>query len=175
MSNLSEIPNEMPPRNARQTPPTIAERISNALPYAVFLGLVYLMFGGSAKKHAEFAHSKITTRTLPPPPPRQPSTLRLPLCSLPSSSPASSDEQGCPIAEQCGGAFYANYLADELIQLDVNSHERPPEGGWREGVDEDDRGGGRGGEDSERRPLPPVATAADCCQACRDNPQCNVW
>lgn len=141
------------------------------MPYAIFFGLVYLMFGGSAKKHARLATTKIASRALPPPPPRQPSSFRLPPCSLPSSSPRSSNELGCPV-DECGGAFYANYLADELVQLDVNSHAAPPEGGWRGGE------GGGGGDDDEsdsRRPLPPVSTAADCCQACRDHPECNVW
>ena len=166
----------MPPRRDSSRPAaTLAERIHNAVPYAVFFGLVYLMFGGSAKKHARLATSKIAARTLPPPPPRQPSSFRLPLCSLPSSSSESATELGCP-AEECGGAFYANYLADELVLLDVNSHAAPPEGGWRgEGG-----GAGAGGaadddDGSDSRPLPPVATAADCCQACRDHPECNVW
>ena len=157
----------MPPRSnssrAGTPTPTLAERIHNAVPYAIFFGLVWLMFGGSARKHVKFGTTKITARSLPPPPPRQPSTYRLPLCSLPSSSPKASTELGCPV-EECGGAFYANYLADELCQLDVNSHATPPTGGWRD-VD----------EEGDSRPLPPVATAADCCQACRDHPECNVW
>lgn len=142
---------------------TLAERLHNAVPYVIFFGLVYVMFGRSATRHAKLATTKI--RTLPPPPPRQPSNFRLPLCSLPASSPENSDERGCPV-EECGGAFYTNYLADDLIQLDVNSHAKPPEGGWREDV---------GDESDSSRPLPPVATAADCCKACRDHPECNVW
>ena len=161
----------MPPRSSSSRPaPTLAERIHNAVPYAIFFGLVYLMFGGSAvRKHAKLATTKIAARTLPPPPPRQPSSFRLPLCALPSSSSfgkASSTELGCPAVEVCGGAFYTNYLADELVQLDVNSHTPPPTGGWREGSED---------EAIDSRPLPPVATAADCCQACRDHPECNVW
>lgn len=162
----------MPPRNAAPSrPATLAERLHNAVPYAIFFGLVYLMFGRSATKHAKLATTKIATRTLPHPPPRQPSSFRLPLCSLPASSPKNSDEQGCP-SEECCGAFYTNYLADELIHLDVNSHSKPPEGGWREGGA---GGGGGGGDESDSRPFPPVATAADCCKACRDHPECNVW
>ena len=157
----------MPPRSSSRpaaTPTTLAERIHNAVPYAIFFGLVWLMFGGSARKHAKLATTKIAARTLPPPPPRQPSSFRLPICSLPSSSAKASTELGCPV-EECGGAFYANYLADELVQLDVNSHTAPPQGGWREGDS----------EEGDSRPLPPVATAADCCQVCRDHPECNVW
>ena len=157
-----------PPRNSsRQL--TLSNMIHNAVPYAIVFGVVWLMFG--AKKHANLATTKIVARTLPPPPPRQPSSFRLPLCSSPSSSPKSANELGCPV-EECGGAFFTNYLADELVQLDVNSHTEPPKGGWRE---EGEEGGEGGGDESDLRPLPPVATAADCCQSCRDNPQCNVW
>lgn len=178
----------MPPRRntnsgpGRPAPqPSLSQRLQMVFPYALLVGMFYLMFGGSAKKHAKIATKNIALRTLPPPPPRQPSSFRLPLCSqLPDSKPSpSADEQGCPLEKVCGGAFYANYLADELVQLDVNSHSQPPEvfGRWR-----DSEGEGRGeeedgGDPSSRLlpPLPPVATAADCCQACRDHPECNVW
>lgn len=158
----------MPPRAAAPRP-TLSARLHAALPYVVFFAFVYLLFGNSTKKSARLAGKKIATRVLPPPPPRQPSLHRAPICSLPSSnSPANTfaDDDGCPDARQCGGAFYTNYQAEELLQLDVNSHHQPPEGGWRGATDD---------ESEDSRPLPPVATAADCCRACRENPRCNVW
>jgi len=155
----------MPPRIAQ--PPRQAMSLAATLPYVVFFAFVYvLFFGHSSRKTA----TKIATRVLPPPPPRQPSMHRQPICALPNNSPKFTDENGCPEPLQCGGAFYTNYQAEELLQLDVNSHHKPPEEGWR----------GTGDDEGDDRPLPPVATAADCCRACREfnGPQgekCSVW
>ena len=48
-------------------------------------------------------------------------------------------------------------LSLSLLQLDINSHIPPPQGGW-----------------SAARP-PPVASAATCAQACAAEARCNVW
>lgn len=121
----------------------------------VLVLFVYLLFAGHRSSSSTASNYRsFKPRDLPPPPPREPSPFRAPLCAAPAWPGAAlvEDVGHCPDA--AWGAVYANYQADELIKLDINSHIPGP---W-----------------SADKP-PPVVSAATCAQACAAEPRCNAW